>query len=92
MLGSYEQAVTWCQRGIEANRNFPTSYFQLASALAHLDRLDKARSAVEAGLTLDAAYTVSRVRANWIAWSDEPTYVAGLELVFDGLRKAGAPE
>ena len=90
--GSYDQAVTWCRRAIEANRNFPTSYFQLASALAHLGRLDEARSAVTTGLVLDPAYAVSRVRANWIAWSDDPTYLAGLEPVFEGMRKAGAPE
>ena len=26
ILGSYEQAVTWCQRAIGANRNFPIAY------------------------------------------------------------------
>jgi TolB-like protein/class 3 adenylate cyclase len=92
MLGSHEQAVTWCRRAIETNRNFPTSYFQLSSALAHLGQMDEAHSAAEAGLTLDSAYGVSRVRANWIAWSDNPTYQAQLEPIFDGLRMAGVPE
>ena len=33
-LGSFEQAVAWLRRSIEANRNFPHSHFALAAALA----------------------------------------------------------
>ena len=58
-LGSYEQAVTWFRRAIEANRNNPPAYLNLAAALAQLGRLDEARSAVRAGLPLNPAYTVS---------------------------------
>ena len=49
-LGSYEQAVAWFRRAIEANRNYPPAYLNLAAALAQLGRLDEARSAVKAGL------------------------------------------
>jgi tetratricopeptide (TPR) repeat protein len=42
-LGSWEQAVAWCRRTIEANRNHPDAYFHLAAALAQLGRLDEAR-------------------------------------------------
>src|SRR5271165_676451 len=35
-LGSWEQAVAWYRRSIEANRNFPIAYFSLAAALAQL--------------------------------------------------------
>jgi tetratricopeptide (TPR) repeat protein len=90
--GSYEQAVTWFRRSIEANRNFPHTHFHLASALAHLDRLDKAHSALKAGLALNPTYAISRDRAVWTRVSDNPTFLAHLELLFDGLRKAGAPE
>jgi TolB-like protein/DNA-binding winged helix-turn-helix (wHTH) protein/Flp pilus assembly protein TadD len=90
--GSYEQAVAWFRRSIEANRNFPHTHFHLASALALLDRLDEARSAVKAGLALNAAYSISRDRAVWAAVSDHPTFLPALELLFDGLRKAGLPE
>ena len=62
-LGSYEQAVAWCRRAIEANRNYPIAYFHLAAALAQLGRLDEARSAVKAGLALNPAFTISRARA-----------------------------
>jgi TolB-like protein/class 3 adenylate cyclase len=91
-LGSYEQAIPWLQRAIEANRNYPFAYFMLAAALAQLSRLDEARSAVRAGRVLDPNFTVSRARAFWTAISDDPTYLAQLEPLFDGMRKAGVPE
>ena len=91
-LGSYEQAVAWFRRAIEVNRNYPHSYFSLAIAIAQLDRLDEARSAVKAGLALNPSYSISRARATWIAMSDDLTYLAGVERALDGLRKAGLPE
>jgi TolB-like protein/class 3 adenylate cyclase len=90
-LGSYERAVAWFRRAIEANRNNQLAFFQLAAALAQLGRLDEARSAVNAGLAFNPAFSISRVRALWTAMSDNPTYLAQLEPIFDGLRKAGVP-
>jgi TolB-like protein/class 3 adenylate cyclase len=90
--GSYEQAVAWFRRSIEANPNFPHAFFHLASALAHLGRLNEARSAVKAGLTLNPTYAVSRDRAVWTSVSDHPMFLAQLELCIEGMRKAGAPE
>ncbi len=91
-LGSCQQAAAWHRRSIEANRNFPHTHFHLAAALAQLGRLEEARSAVKAGLALNPAYAISRDRAVWTAVSDDPTFLTSLELVFDGLRKAGLPE
>ncbi len=91
-LGSWEQAVAWCRRAIEANRNYPRAHFQLAVALAQLGRLDEAHSSVKAGIAINPSFTVSRARTNWTAISDNPTYLAQLEPIFDGLRKAGLPE
>ena len=91
-LGSWEQAVAWFRRAIEANRNYPTAYFHLAAALAQLGRLDEAHSAVKAGLALNPAFTISRARAAWTAMSDDPTYLAQLEPILEGMRKAGLPE
>jgi hypothetical protein len=82
----------WLRRAIEANRNFPTAYFNLAIALAQLGRLDDARSAAKVGLALNPTFTISRVRAAWTAMSDNPTVVVRRELVLEGLRKAGVPE
>jgi TolB-like protein/Tfp pilus assembly protein PilF len=91
-LGSWEQAVAWFRRAIEANRNYPEAYFNMAAALAQLGRLDEARSAVKAGLALNPAFSISRARAAWTAMSDDPTYLAQLKPIFDGLRKAEVPE
>ncbi len=88
-LGSWEQAITWFRRAIEANRNYPIGYFGLAAALAQLNRLDEAHSAVKAGLALNPNFSISRARALWTAIADDPTYLAQLEPVLDGLRKAG---
>ena len=91
-LGSYEQAVAWFRRAIEANRNYPLANFVLAAALAQLGRLDEAHSAVKAGLALNPTFVLSRARAAWTARSDDPTYLAQLEPILEGLRKAGVPE
>jgi len=91
-LGSYEQAVTWYRRAIEANRNYPLGYFGLAAALMQSGRLDEARSAVKAGLALHPTFSMSRARPAYMARSDDPTYLAQLEPIFEGLRKAGLPE
>ena len=90
-LGSYEQAVAWFRRAIEANRNYPHPNFILAVALAQLGRLDEAHSAVK-GSRAQSDFTISRNRANWSAASDDPTYPAQLEPIFEGMRKAGVPE
>ena len=91
-LGTWDQAVAWFRRAIEANRNYPLPHFVLSAALAQGGRLDEARSAVQVGLTLNPAFTLSRARAGWTTMSDDPTYLAQLERVLEGLRRAGVPE
>jgi TolB-like protein/class 3 adenylate cyclase len=91
-LGSWEQGVAWFRRAIEANRNFPLPYFWLAAALAQLGRLDVARLAVKGGLALNSTFAISRARSAWTAIINNPTHLAQLEPIFDGMRKAGVPE
>ena len=57
-----------------------------------IGRLDEARSADKAGLALNPTFTLSRARALWTARSDDPTYLAQVEPILEGLRKAGVPE
>jgi tetratricopeptide (TPR) repeat protein len=93
LLGSWEEAVAWFRRSIEANRNiYAIAYFHLAAALAQLGRLDEARSAVKAGLALNPSFAISRARLFWTAQSDDPTYLAQLEPIYEGLRKAAPSE
>ncbi len=91
-LGLWDQAILWSRRAIEANRNYPHSYFWFAAALAHLGRLDEARSAVMSGLALNPAFTIFRARAAWTAMSDNPAHHAAIASVLEGMRKAGVPE
>jgi tetratricopeptide (TPR) repeat protein len=91
-LGFCDQAVAWCRRAIEANRNYPHSHFVLGSALARLGRLDEARPPVKAGLALNPSFTISRARTFWTAMSDEPAFLAAVEPVLQGMRRAGVPE
>jgi TolB-like protein/class 3 adenylate cyclase/tetratricopeptide (TPR) repeat protein len=91
-LGNEENSIPWLRRSIEVNRNFAYSHFLLATVFARLGRLQEARSEAQAGLALNPALTVSRARAAWTAMSNDPTYLAQLESVFEGLRKAGIPE
>jgi TolB-like protein len=90
LLGVDEEAVARLRRSVEMNRNFPLSHFYLATALAHLGRLEEAWSALQAGLALDPAFTISRFRAR--VASDNPTYLTQREHICDGMRKAGFPE
>jgi len=88
--GADEESVSWLRRGIEANRNLPVGHFFLAAALAAVDRHDDARNAASAGLVLDPSFTIARFRAS--AASDNPTYLARRERIYDGMRQAGVPE
>ena len=89
-LGRWEQAVAWCRRAIEANRNYPLPNFELAVALAQLGRLEEARSAVKAGLALNPTFTIARFSEGPI--SHFSTYLAGRARIVDALRDAGMPE
>jgi hypothetical protein len=60
--------------------------------LAHLARLDEARSAARSGLMIDPNFTVRRFKVTTGSVSDNPTYLAHMERVYDGVRKAGVPE
>ncbi len=91
-LGLWEQAVAWFRRAIEANRNYPHQYFAMSATLAQLGRLDEARSAINAGLALNPSFSISRFRANLAERSDDPTHLAQLEPILEGMRKAGVPE
>ena len=91
-LGRDAEAVVWLRRGLDANRNYSNAHFHLASALARLGKLDEARTSVKAGLALDPAFTIRRLRAATRGRSDNPPYLAGRERIFEGMRTAGVPE
>jgi TolB-like protein/class 3 adenylate cyclase/Tfp pilus assembly protein PilF len=89
-LGADAEAVVWLRRSIEANPNQPMAHFLLAAALAQLGNLNEARAAVQAGLARNPGFTIHRYRAN--PWSDNPTYGAWRERMYEAMRMAGVPE
>ena len=89
-LGNADEAAVWFRRAIEANRNYAFTHFSLAAALARLGRIDEARAATQAGLALEPGFTIGRLRAG--ARSSNPTYLAGRERIYEGMRMAGVPE
>jgi hypothetical protein len=89
-LNADAEAVSCFRRSIEANRNYPATHFVLAAALALLGSLDEARVVAREGLALDRSFTVRRYRNG--APSDNPTYLASQERVYQGMRMAGIPE
>jgi TolB-like protein/Flp pilus assembly protein TadD len=91
-LGADAEAVDWMRRGLDANRNYSVTHFDLAAALARLGRLDEARASVNAGLALDPRFTIRRYRDVTYSNSDNPTYRAGRERLIEGMRMAGVPE
>ena len=90
LLRSDADAVAWLRRGIEANRNFPIAHLLLTAALALLGELEQARATAQAGLAGKPSFTIRTYRAN--AVSDNPTYLAGRERLYEGMRIAGVPE
>jgi TolB-like protein/class 3 adenylate cyclase/TPR repeat protein len=89
-LDADEKAVVWYRRSIESNGNFSLSHLYLAAALAQRGRLEEAQAEVKAGLGLDPKFTLRRFRAG--PASDNPKFLALLERLYDGMRKAGVPE
>jgi TolB-like protein/class 3 adenylate cyclase len=89
-LGRDDEAISRLQRSIEANRSSLSVHFYLGVALTRLGRLREARVAIEAGLGLDPTFTIRRYRDE--APSDNPTFLAMRERIYDAMRKAGVPE
>jgi tetratricopeptide (TPR) repeat protein len=90
LLEADAEAVDWFHRSIETNRTYPLTHFGHAAALALLGSPDEARAAAKAGLALDPSFTLRRFRDG--ASSDNPTFLAKRERIYEGMRIAGVPE
>lgn len=90
-LGADETAVQWFKRSIETNRNIaPFVHFYLAAALAHLGRIEDARSSVQAGLALDPNFSLVQFHVS--SPTDHPICLKQRGRIAHGLRKAGLPQ
>jgi tetratricopeptide (TPR) repeat protein len=83
------EALGWFLRSIEANRNYPITHFMLAATLALLGITGSSESRYKS-LALDPSFTIRRLRD--CAPSDNPTFLAKRERVYQGMRMAGVPE
>jgi len=88
-LNADAEALGWFRRSIEANRNSLT-HFGLAAVLALLGLLHEAKAAAKAGLTVIPSFTIRRFREG--ALSDNATFLAKRERIYEGMRLAGLPE
>jgi len=89
-LNADADAVVWTRRRLELNRNYAIGQFHLAAALARLGQLEQARAAAHSGLALDPNFTLRRLFSHLP--SDNPTYLAGRQRIYEGMRLAGVPE
>jgi tetratricopeptide (TPR) repeat protein len=88
-LNADAEALAWFRRSIEANRN-SIVHFPLAAVLALLGSLDEAKAVAKTALTLIPTFTIRRFREG--APSDNSTFLATRERIYQGLRMAGVPE
>jgi TolB-like protein len=92
-LNADTEAVTWLRRSLEANRNFSLGHFLLAAVLVRVAELDQAKATVQAGLTIDPSFSVRRLIDNVHSRGlSDPAYLAGVERIAEGMRRAGVPE
>ena len=89
-LGRLRPALDRMRKSVEMNPNVALMQFFLAAATALSGRADEARAAREAGMQLDPNFTVARFRNE--RRSQNPTFLAQRERIYEGLRLAGVPE
>ena len=89
-LGRLWPALDRMRKSVEMNPNVALMQFFLAATTALSGRADEARAAREAGMQLDPNFTVARFRNE--RRSQNPTFLAQRERIYEGLRLAGVPE
>jgi TolB-like protein/cytochrome c-type biogenesis protein CcmH/NrfG len=82
----YEDAVEWARKAIHLRSDLAHAHCLMAVALAHLDRSDEARTALDECLRVQPDFFDSAVE---LTPFEDP---AANEHLLDGLRKAGLPE
>jgi len=85
--GRYEEALEYATRSESIYDGWDTTYRVMASALAHLERMDEAAAAVTRLCELAPNLTVSGLRERWPLRNKDK-----LEMILDGLRRAGLPQ
>jgi tetratricopeptide (TPR) repeat protein len=87
LLRDFDEAIRWGEQAVEGNPHYVTSYRALATALAHAGRVDEARSLVSRLQVLIPDLSLSNLAEVTVFKQS-----GGLDLILDGLRRAGVPE
>lgn len=77
--GDYEAALQWARRAVQLRPDHPDAHYRLAVCLAHLDRRDEARAALEECERVRPGFVMGR--AGWRPYPDDQRnrhYFAGL--------------
>jgi len=89
-LGRLESAFDRLRKSVEINPSVAVPHFFLAAASALSGRAAEAQDARKAGLQLDPNFTVARFRNE--RRSENSTFLAQRERIYEGLSLAGVPE
>ena len=90
-LAQWEQAIEWCEKALANNvREKEGALASLAAAYAWAGHDKEAKEAVAELRKLDPSFTLQSL-ADYHP-SDDPTFIAQEQRIFEGLRKAGLPE
>jgi adenylate cyclase len=84
----FGEAIEWADRALHDQPRFVTAMRVKTAALAHLGRLDEARTELGRVLTIDPRLTITRYRA-MLSLPVAPEVFGLIEV---GLRRAGLPE
>ncbi|WP_247485980.1 tetratricopeptide repeat protein [Bradyrhizobium sp. 193] len=88
-LGRLNSALDRLRKSVEMNPNVAMAHFFLAAAFALSGRAADAREERNAGLELDPHFTIARFRNE--RRSENPTFLAQRERIYEGLSLAGVP-
>lgn len=86
LRGRPDRAVELSERSVTLSPNWDSPYWLLTAAYTHLDRLPEAQSALAKFMSLAPGATTASLRTHLPIRNPE-----SLEMILDGLRKAGLP-
>jgi len=86
-VGQFQEAVPWCESALAQNPRNSIARRLLASSLASLGQVDKARAIVREILRIEPDLTISTLRAR-LAHMEDSVW----RTFSEGLRRAGFPE
>jgi TolB-like protein/class 3 adenylate cyclase/Tfp pilus assembly protein PilF len=87
VMRKHEDSIAICKKVLEANPKNLSAHYQLAVAYSFMDRMDEARESASEILKRNPNFTLE----NW-AKSLPYKNQADIDLLVDGLRKAGLPD